>query len=84
MTSLISYDQVTPLVDEGKALQVVHDLRQHSPGEAAAHSLDRYTLCWLKNWLDWLSPESGGELSYTQLGPITRRVPQGSVLQCWD
>ena len=59
LTNLISfYNQVTCLVDEGKAVDVVHfvlskafDAISHSIllGKPAAHGLERYTLCWAKN-----------------------------------
>lgn len=62
LTNLISsYDQVTCLVDEGKAVDVVclhfskaFDIISHSIllAKLAAHGLDRCTLCWVKNWLD--------------------------------
>ena len=61
-TNLISfYDLVTCLVDKGKAVDVVYlhfskafDTVSHSIllQKLAVHGLDRYTLCWLKNWLD--------------------------------
>ncbi|GAB0196940.1 hypothetical protein GRJ2_002159300 [Grus japonensis] len=62
LTNLISfYDQVTCLVDEGKAVDVVYldfskafDTIPHSIllEKLAAHGLDRHTLCWVKNWVD--------------------------------
>lgn len=62
LTNLISsYDQVTCLVDEGKAVDVVYldfskafDAVSHSIllEKLAAHGLDGCTLCWVKNWLD--------------------------------
>ena len=61
MTNLISfYDQVTHLADEGKAVDVIYldfskafDAVFHSIllEKLAACGLDRYTLCWVKNWL---------------------------------
>jgi len=53
------YDQVTCLVDEGKAVDVIYldfskafDTAPHSIllEKLAAHGLDGYTLCWIKNW----------------------------------
>lgn len=79
MINLISCDQVT-VGRWGKGSACSPLSQTASPGEAAAQGLDSYTLCWLENWLDWLNPERGRESSYTQLGPITIRVPQGSVL----
>ena len=64
LTNLISfYDQVTHSVDEGKVVDVVY-LDFSKAFESVSHSihlerlaacgLDRYTLCWEKNWLeDW-------------------------------
>ena len=64
MTNLISfYGQVAHLVIERNGIDVVHldfskafDTVSHSIllEKLAARGLDRYTLCWLKNWLeDW-------------------------------
>ena len=61
LTNLIFCDQVTHLVDEGKAGDVVYlnfsktfDPVYHSIllEEQAAHDLDRYTLHWVKNSLE--------------------------------
>ena len=62
LTNLISfYDLVTRLVDEGKAVDVVYldfnkafDMVSYSflPGKQAARVLDRYTLLWVRNWLE--------------------------------
>jgi len=62
LTNLISfYDQVTRLVDEGKAMDVVYldfskafNTVPHSIllEKLAAHGLDGCTLCWIKNWLN--------------------------------
>ena len=62
LTSLISFcDKVTHIVNVGKASDVVYlnfskafNTVFHSvlPGKLAVHGLDRYTLCWVKNWLD--------------------------------
>ena len=62
LTNLISfYDWVTRLVDEGKAVDVVYldfnkafDMVSYSflPGKQAARVLDRYTLLWVRNWLE--------------------------------
>ena len=62
LTNLISfYDRVTRLVDEGKAVDIVyldfskafntvcHNILLE---KLAAHGLDRYTLSWVKNWLN--------------------------------
>ena len=62
LTNLISfYDQVTHLVDEGKAVDVIYlDISKafytvsHSflLEKLAAHGLDRCTHHWVKNWLN--------------------------------
>ena len=59
LTNLISCDRVTRLVDEGKVVDVVYldfskafDSVSHSIflKKLASCGLDRYTLCWVKNW----------------------------------
>ena len=62
LTNLISfYDLVTRLVDEGKAVDVVYldfskafDTVSHSIllQKLAVRVLDRYTLGWVRNWLE--------------------------------
>ncbi|RMC13076.1 hypothetical protein DUI87_10607 [Hirundo rustica rustica] len=62
LTNLVSfYDQVTCLVDAGRAVDVVYldsskafDTVSHSSllDKLAAHGLDRSTLHWVRNWLD--------------------------------
>jgi len=62
LTNMISfYDQVTRLVDEGRAVDVVYldfskafDTLPHSIllEKLAAHGLDGCTLHWMKNWLN--------------------------------
>ncbi|TRZ18418.1 hypothetical protein HGM15179_008659 [Zosterops borbonicus] len=62
LTNLISfYDQVTCLVDAGRAVDIVYldfskafDTVSHSTllEKLAAWGLDRSTLCWVRNWLD--------------------------------
>ena len=62
LTNLISfYDLVTCLVDEGKAVDVVYldfsktfDTVSHSIllQKLAVRGLDRYTLGWVRNWLE--------------------------------
>ena len=62
LTNLISfYDQVTCLVDEGKAVDVIFfdfskafDAVPHGIllEKLASHGLDKCTLCWVKKWLD--------------------------------
>ncbi|KAJ7415778.1 hypothetical protein WISP_76179 [Willisornis vidua] len=90
LTNLISfYDQVTRLVDEEKALDVVYldfskafDTVSHNmPLEKlAAHSLDRGTLSWVKSWLAGQAQRVlvNGAVSHCQ--PVTSGVPQRPVL----
>lgn len=62
LTNLISFcNKMTSLIDDGKVVNVVSldfskafDTVFHSIflEKLATHGLDRYILCWVKNWLE--------------------------------
>jgi len=81
-----SYDRVTCLVDEGKAVDKVYqdfskafDTVSHSIllGKLADCGLNRYIPCWVKNWLDGRAQRVVVNGLKSSSCPVTSDVSQG-------
>ena len=87
LTNFISfYCQATHLEDEGKAVDVVYlcsskafDTVSHSIllEKLAACGLDRYILCWIKNWLEDQAQRVVINAATSSWQMVTSSAPQG-------